>query len=190
MKAAIYCRVSTDEQTTENQNIPLRKLAENRGYEIVAVYQENETAWKRGHQLELERCKKDAFMREFDVLLIWSMDRLTRQGVSSMFRALETFWDLGITTISLQEPELERPGPTRDLLISFSAWVARIDSDRKSERTKAGLLRRAANGFKLGKPPGSTDKRKRQRRSDIGKPHRFNKVLEKSYKGIDVNSIV
>jgi DNA invertase Pin-like site-specific DNA recombinase len=169
MKAAIYCRVSTDEQTTENQLIPIRKLAEARGYEVVKVYAENETAWKRGHQAELENCKRDAFNRQFDVLMFWSMDRLTRQGISSMFRILEWFWELDILTVSIQEPQLEQTGMFRELLISVSAWVARFDSDRKSERTKAGVARR-----KLEKPikPRGADKHKRSRRSDIGEKHR------------------
>lgn len=169
MKAAIYCRVSTDEQTTENQIAPLLALAQSRGFEVVKVYQENETAWKRGHQAELENCKRDAFNRQWDVLMFWSMDRLTRQGVSSMFRILEGFWDLGITTLSLQEPELERGGVIREILIAVSAWIAKIDSDRKSERTKAGIARRKSE--KPIKPRGP-DKHKRARRSDIGEKHR------------------
>jgi DNA invertase Pin-like site-specific DNA recombinase len=180
MKAAIYCRVSTDEQTTENQILAIRKLAEARGYEIVKVYTENETAWKRGHQAELRNCERDAFNHEWSILMFWSMDRLTRQGISSMFRILEGFWEMGITTISLQETELEKGGVIREILISVSAWIAKIDSDRKSERTKAGLARRQSQGFKLGRPKGSPDKRKRQRRADIGEKHRFNKVLENS----------
>lgn len=172
LKAAIYCRVSTDEQTTENQNIALKQLAANRGYEVVKIYQENDTAWKHGHQAELENCKRDAFNRQWDVLMFWSMDRLSRQGVSSMFRILEGFWDLGITTISLQEPELESGGVIREILIAVSAWIAKIDSDRKSERTKAGIARR-----KLEKPikPRGPDKHKRSRRADVGKKHRRRK---------------
>ena len=169
MKAAIYCRVSTDEQTTDNQKLQLIKLANARGYEITTIYYENETAWKRGHQAELERCKHDAFMREFEVLLVWSMDRLSRLGVSSMFRILEWFWDYGIVVVSIQEPELEKPGLTRELLISVSAWLARIDSNRKSERTKAGLARRRAEKPIPGRGP---DKRRRKHRSDYGQKHR------------------
>jgi putative DNA-invertase from lambdoid prophage Rac len=190
MKAAIYCRVSTDEQTTANQILALNKLAIARGYEIVQVYTESETAWKRGHQAELERCKQDAFNRVFDVILVWSLDRLSRLGVSAMFRICENFWNLGIKVVSLQEPQIEVEGYGREIMLFFAGLFAKMDSDRKSERTRAGLARRKAEGFTLGKPPGSKDKRKRARRADIGKPHRFNKVLKKSDKEIDVNSIV
>jgi putative DNA-invertase from lambdoid prophage Rac len=168
-KAAIYCRVSTDEQTTKNQKLQLIKLANSRGYELTTIYYENETAWKRGHQAELERCKQAAFNGDYNVLLIWSLDRLTRLGVSSMFKICEFFWNLNITIVSMQEPQVEHADMFREAIIFFSGLFAKIDSDRKSERTKAGIARR-----KLEKPiqPRGPDKHKRARRSDIGEKHR------------------
>ena len=50
MKVAIYARVSTEDQTTENQIRELEEWIKRRGWEIVTIYRENETAWKAGHQ--------------------------------------------------------------------------------------------------------------------------------------------
>jgi len=49
------------------------------------------------------------------------------------------------------------------VLYAIAGWVARIESERRSERTKAGLVRARANGKKLGRPQGSKDKGKRRR---------------------------
>lgn len=177
MKAAIYCRVSSEEQTTENQNIALKQLAVNRGYEVVAVYKENDTAWKRGHQAELERCKEDAFMRNWEVLLVWDIDRLSRLGPYAMFGIVQHFWDLNIKVVSLQQTWLEVNDMIRPILISVFASMSQWESDKRSERTRAGILRR-----KQDKPikPRGKDKRRRQRRSDIGQKHRYKKVPNKS----------
>ncbi len=58
-KVIIYLRVSTAEQTVENQLPALEKWIGDRGYELVEVYQENESAWKSGHQRELSRLLDD-----------------------------------------------------------------------------------------------------------------------------------
>ena len=51
----------------------------------------------------------------------------------------------------------------REMFIAMSAWVAKFESDRRSERTLAGLARAKANGKKLGRPAGNKDKGKRKR---------------------------
>lgn len=169
MKCAIYCRVSTDDQTTENQKLQLLKMATSRGYELTTIYYENETAWKRGHQAELERCRRDAFNRAFDILMVWDIDRLSRLGPSAMFNIVEGFWNLGLTVVSLQQPWLEVDNMVRPILIAVFASMAKWESDKRSERTKAGLARRKSE--KPIKPRGP-DKRHRARRADIGKKHR------------------
>ena len=66
--------------------------------------------------------------------------------------------------ISYQESWTEAPGELGELLYALAGWVARMESQRRSERTKAGLARVVAQGKKLGRPKGSKDKRKRRRR--------------------------
>ncbi|MFC2038369.1 recombinase family protein [Chloroflexota bacterium] len=74
---------------------------------------------------------------------------------------MKQYW---VKLISYQEPWTETPGEIREVLYALTGWVARMESQRRSERTKAGLVRVKAQGKRLGRPPGSKDKRKRRRR--------------------------
>lgn len=65
----------------------------------------------------------------------------------------------GVQVLCLQEPWTEAVGELRDLLLAIAGWVAKMESTRRSERTKAGLARAIAQGKRLGRPPGSKDKR-------------------------------
>ena len=73
----------------------------------------------------------------------------------------------GVEVISFQESWTEAPGELGKLLYALTGWVARMENQRRSERTKAGLAKVRAQGRRLGRPPGSKDKRKRIRRRSI-----------------------
>lgn len=163
-KVAIYARCSTTEQFVDNQLEVLRQYAGQRGLEVVAEYSENKSGWKDGQQLELIRLIDDAKRRKFASVLVWSLDRLSRGGPAKVLTLVNTLnaYDVGI--VSYQQPWIEASGPLKELLYSLTAWVARFESELRSERTKAGLARARASGKVLGRPQGSTDKRKRSRR--------------------------
>jgi len=162
-KVVIYLRVSSNEQTTENQLPALQKWVTDRGHELVEVYSENESAWKSGHQRELGRLFTDLHRRKVDVCLVWALDRLTREGIARIFELVNRFKAYGVRVISYQESWTEQTGPMADLLYAITAWVAEFESKRRSERTLAGLARALREGKKLGRPKGSKDKAKRQR---------------------------
>lgn len=162
-KVVIYLRVSSSEQTTENQLPPLEKWIADRGHELVEVYQEEETAWKSGHQRELARLFADLPKHRPDICLVWALDRLTREGIGKIFELINRFKLYGVQVISLQEPWTEQSGPMADLLVAVVAWAAEFESRRRSERTLAGLARALKEGKKLGRPKGSKDKQKRKR---------------------------
>lgn len=166
--AALYLRVSTDDQDTDNQLIALTEWLRGRGVEIVAVYQEKESAWKAGHQAELARLRADSKKRarKFDHVVVWALDRLSRQGALQSLILVKDFETAGVKVLSYQETWLDQLGSMRDVFIALLGWIAESESKRRSERTKAGLARLAASGRKLGRPPGSTDKRKRKQRKD------------------------
>ena len=166
MKAALYLRVSTTEQNVDNQLPALEAYAESRGWQIVETYRENESAWRAGHQRELARLLADirGSKRKYDVLLMWALDRLSRQGIGPLLQLINSFEVYGCHVVSVNEnwthPDA---GPMREMFIAMSAWAAKFESDRRSERTKAGLARAIANGKKLGRPAGKKDKGKRKR---------------------------
>jgi putative DNA-invertase from lambdoid prophage Rac len=163
-KVVIYLRVSCNEQTTENQLPALEKWIDNRGHELVEVYRETESAWRDGHQKELRRLRQDATRGKFDIVLIWSLDRLSREGPLKVLQLVQSFQFLGVKLISYQEAWTQVDGPMTELLYSLTAWVGKYESDRRSERTLAGLARaKAQAGGKL--PRRGPDKRKRKHRT-------------------------
>jgi len=163
MKTALYLRVSTTEQDTANQLLALEDYAKRRGFEIVQIYSEEGTAWKNGHQAELAKLFQDANRGRFKIVLVWSLDRLSREGPLAILRLVDRLKRYGVKVISYQESWTEAPGELADILYAITGWVARMESERRSERTKAGLER----ARKAGKPIGKRgpDKKKRRKRN-------------------------
>lgn len=164
MKAAIYSRVSTQEQNTANQVEVLTSWAIDRGYTLVDIYQEQESAWRNGHQRELAQLIEDARRRKFDTVLVWALDRLSREGALAILSLVHKLAAYEVKVLSYQESWTEAPGELAELLYALTGWVARMESQRRSERTKAGLERAKVQGKRLGRPKGAKDKRKRKRR--------------------------
>jgi putative DNA-invertase from lambdoid prophage Rac len=98
------------------------------------------------------------------VVLVWALDRLSREGAHAVLSLIHRLNLYGVRVLSYQESWTEAPGELGELLFAIAGWVARMESQRRSERTKAGLVRVVAQGKKLGRPKGSRDKRKRKRR--------------------------
>lgn len=151
-RAVAYLRVSTEQQTTENQRAELQQLAGARGLELGKVYEE--TASAVASRPVLEQLMRDASAGKFGVLLVWSLDRLERSMTGTIARVLE-LERLGVHVISLRESWLDTTGPTRQLLLAIFGWVAEFERTRLVERTKAGLARARGEGKRLGRPPVS-----------------------------------
>jgi len=166
MKAALYLRVSSTEQTSDNQLPALKLFAESRGWEIAEIYSEAESAWKVGHQKELARLLNDCRngRHKFDVVLVWALDRLSREGPAAILNLISTLSFCHVRVLSYQELWTEAPGQLGELLFAIAGWVAKMESERRSERTLAGLSRAVKEGKTLGRPMGSKDKRKRKKR--------------------------
>jgi len=163
-KAVIYCRVSTDVQDTANQLSVLQSWGEHLGLDVVEVYQENESAWRAGHQAELLKLITDAQRGRFKIVLVWALDRVSREGALAILQFVNKLCAWEVRLFSYQEPWTQAPGELSELLFALTGWVARMESNRRSERTKAGLERVKANGRRLGRPRGAKDSKKRKRR--------------------------
>lgn len=162
-RAVIYTRVSTEEQNASNQLPAIEAYCAKHTLRIVQSYEEDATAWKNGHQRELKRLLEDAARRRFDVLVIWALNRLSREGPLAVLQLIHKLKSYGVRVISYQEPWLDSSPAMADVLIALLAWVAKYESDRRSERIKAGLARRKRNGGHLGRKPGAKDVKKRDR---------------------------
>lgn len=165
-KAAVWIRVSTDHQVGDNQVPDLERFAEHHGYEIVERYQLSESAWNGGkdggeYKRTLQRAQSDAWQGHFSVLIVWALDRLTREGAEGTLRLLRQFRERGCTVVSVQESWLNTSSEAQEILVSFAGWMAEQESRRRSERIKAGLARRRAEGKPVG---GAVSRRGRDRK--------------------------
>src|SRR5947208_9393987 len=110
-RAALYVRVSSDDQKTANQEPQLRQWAKRLGLTVVKVYADTMSGARKDRP-ELTEALEGAHRREFDVLLIWALDRLSREGVEPVLKYLRRFEQAGVRVLSHQETWLDTRGPT------------------------------------------------------------------------------
>ncbi len=163
-KAAIWARVSTDHQHEENQVPDLERFCAHHGYEITRRYLLSDvSAYNGAHRETLKRALDDAWRGEFSVIVVWALDRITREGAEGALRIIRQFRERGCVVLSVQESWLNGSPEVQDVLVAFAAWIAQQESARRSERIKAGLARRRAEGKPVGgRKPGSKDRKPRQ----------------------------
>jgi len=154
---------SDESQDPVNQLNPLRDYARALGGEIIAEYVDMASGGT-SDRVQFIQMLEDADKRKFDLVLVWALDRLSREGISNTLGYLERLKRNNIALKSLQESWLD----TRDeglgqLLLAIFSWVAQQERKRIVERTKAGLERAVKNGKRLGRPAGSKDKKKRRK---------------------------
>lgn len=158
IRVAIYARVSSrgDRQEPENQLAQLRSFAKAQGWKITREYVDHVS----GTQV-LPACKaqnemfNDASQHQFDRVLVWALDRLSRGNISEVFNRIERLKQTGIDLWSFTEEHFRTTGPAGSLLIAVSAWVAAQEVTRLSDRIHAGLSRAREQGIRLGRPPKS-----------------------------------
>ncbi len=152
VKAAIYARVSTRDkgQDTKNQLLQLRVYAKAQHWESVEYI--DEASAKTSERDAFRQLFEDASRRKFGVVLVWALDRFTREGVAETFLHIRKLLDFGVQFESYSEPHFRTTGQAGELMIAVAAWIARQERIRISERTKAGLERARAQGRIGGRP--------------------------------------
>jgi DNA invertase Pin-like site-specific DNA recombinase len=160
-KVALYARVSTKDgrQDTENQLLALRDYCAKQGWQVVNEYVDHETGGtsKRVH---FQQMFADARQRRFDLVLFWSLDRLSREGVSATLAHLERLTSYGVGWRSHTEEYLDSTGLFRDAVIAILAAIAKQERVRRSERATAAIakLRRQGKTEHLGRPRKVVDR--------------------------------
>ena len=163
--AGIWVRVSKSDQHPENQEAQLREWAARRDLNIVRVFRlQGASAFKGEHRTVLDEAVAAAHRGEFQVLLVWALDRLDRESPTGPFEIMKRFKSAGCDVMSLTEPWASMDGPFADLMTLVVGWFANFESVRKSDRIKAGVARRKAEGLPVGRQLGAKDEKKRKRR--------------------------
>jgi DNA invertase Pin-like site-specific DNA recombinase len=154
-KIALYARVRTKDrrQDVENQLIALREHCAKQGWEIASEYIDHETGGtsKRPRFLQMFA---DARQRQFDLVLFWSLDRLSREGVRETLNHLEQLTAAGVGWRSFTEEYLDSCGLFRDAVLAVLATIAKQDRIGRSERAAAAIarLKRQGHTQHLGRP--------------------------------------
>jgi DNA invertase Pin-like site-specific DNA recombinase len=149
-KAAIYCRVSTSDQTTDNQLLELEKAAERQGWTVEAVYTEtiSGAATKRP---QLDALMGSVMRKEIDVVMAWDVSRLGRslQHLITLLSDIHSK-DVGLY---LHQQGVDTTTPSGKAMFSMMGVFAEFERAMVQERVKAGLERAKAQGKRLGRPP-------------------------------------
>jgi DNA invertase Pin-like site-specific DNA recombinase len=150
MRVAIYVRVSTKGQELENQLLQLRDYAKNSNWTVTKEYSDV-ISGKEDKRPSYDQLFNDAHKKLFDVILFWDLSRFSRSGTLFTLQKLKELENLGIDWHSYQDRYLSSLGDFKDVVISIMATIAKIEREKISERTKAGLERTKAKGQKLGR---------------------------------------
>jgi DNA invertase Pin-like site-specific DNA recombinase len=150
MKCALYSRVSTEKQECENQLFQLRAFADSQGWKIVHEYVDAGVSGGTSDRLAFQEMFAAASKRRFDVLLFWSLDRLSREGALETLQHLNRLTGYGVAWRSFSEQYLDSCGVFRDAVLSILATIARQERTRRSERVKASVERRRLQGKRIG----------------------------------------
>ena len=154
-QAFLYARVSTFDQNPQTQLLDLRRLAEQRGFEIVREYVDKISGAK-AKRPALDKMLAAAHRRECDVVLVWAADRLAR-SVRHFLEVLDTLNHLGIEFVSFRE-NLDTGGPLGRAVVVIVSAVAELERNLIIERVRAGLRRAKLEGRQLGRKPLEIDR--------------------------------
>jgi DNA invertase Pin-like site-specific DNA recombinase len=156
-RVAIYTRVSTSTQNTDNQRLDLERVAALRGWTIAETYTDHgiSGAKGRGDRPDLDRMLKDAVRGKFDLIAVWSIDRLGR----SLQHLIETVNELQAVGVDLymHQQAIDSTTPAGKLAFSIFGAFAEFERSIIVERVRAGLDRAKRNGVKLGRPSNLND---------------------------------
>jgi DNA invertase Pin-like site-specific DNA recombinase len=169
-RVALYARVSTKDkrQDTENQLAALRDFSAKQGWAVAHEYVDRATG-KHSDREQFQRLFLDASQRTFDIVLFWSLDRFSREGVRETLNHLERLTGYGVNWRSFTEQYLDSCGIFKDAVLAILAVIAKQERVRLSERTLAGLARARKQGHIGGRPKVVCDRNKVERLHTLGK---------------------
>jgi|APSaa5957512622_1039677.scaffolds.fasta_scaffold79674_1 DNA invertase Pin-like site-specific DNA recombinase len=149
-RAAMYLRVSTDGQTTENQRLAIEQYSRLQEWKIVQVYEDVGISGAKDVRPGLDSLKADAVKGRFDVALVWKFDRLAR-STTNLLDTLALLQRYGVDFVSTTEA-VDTSTPTGKMVLTFLGAIGEFEREIIRERVVCGLERAKVNGVKLGRP--------------------------------------
>jgi DNA invertase Pin-like site-specific DNA recombinase len=150
-RAALYLRVSTDKQTTANQEAALREVAAKAGWEVVEVYVDHGISGAKGREARpaFDRLCREAVQRKFDVVCAWSVDRLGR-SLQDLVGFLAELHGAGVD-LFLHQQGIDTATPAGKAMFQLAGVFAEFERSMIRARVNAGLDRARAQGKQLGR---------------------------------------
>ena len=161
MKVALYLRVSTDDQTTENQEIELKKYCDREDYEIYQVYKDEGISGAKTSRPSLDLMLQDMRQQKFQAIVVWKFDRLGR-NTKHLLQVLEEMKNKQVRLIATSQ-NIDTSTPMGEFFFTILAGFSQMEREMIRDRIKLGLARRKAEGKPVGRQKGSRDKVKRKR---------------------------
>ena len=154
MHAAIYLRVSRDDQTTENQRLVLERVAGHRGWSIFQTYEDLGISGAKGRDQRpaFAQMLKDAVRRRYDILMCWSIDRLGRRVLHVANAPAEL--DAAGVRLYCDREGIDSSTPMGRAMIQMASVFGEQERSMLRSRVLAGLERVRQQGKKLGRPKG------------------------------------
>jgi len=170
-RAAIYARVSTNGQTTDNQIRELRKVARRHSWKITTEHIDQGISGAKGRDKrpELDKLLNAANRREFDIIMAWSVDRLGR-SLQHLVGFLDDIHAKGVD-LYLHQQNIDTSTPSGKAMFQMAGVFAEFERSMIQERVRAGLERAREQGKVLGRPKISSRKEsliRRKREQGMG----------------------
>jgi DNA invertase Pin-like site-specific DNA recombinase len=134
----------------------LRQFASQREFEIVDEYTDHGISGTKARRPALDRLLTDAHRHRFDVVLVWSCDRLAR-STKHFLQVLDELNDLGIQFLSQREA-IDTDGPLGRAIVVIVSAVAELERSLIVERVRAGMRRAKLDGRRIGRAPLDVDR--------------------------------
>jgi DNA invertase Pin-like site-specific DNA recombinase len=150
-RAAVYVRVSTIDQHPESQTLDLKQFAAQRGFQIVQEYTDHGFSGTKARRPALDQLMEDARRHKFDVLMVWSIDRLAR-STKHLLQTLDELNGLGIQFLSQREA-IDTEGPLGRAIVVIVSAMAELERCVIIERVRAGMRRAKLEGRRIGRAP-------------------------------------
>jgi len=152
MRTAIYARVSTDDQTCEQQLTALRDYVSARGWKIQGEYVDQAISGVKQSRPAFDKLLATARARQIDAVIVWKLDRFGR-SLSHLVSVTQELSSLGVRFIATtQGIDTDEGNPTARLLLHLMASFAEFERELIRERTRAGVARARRQGKRIGRP--------------------------------------